>query len=438
MAFAGRLDAASIGALWRSAIRAAEHAHGQTLVFDLSAVSFSDVGGASFLAAIEAAHGDPAELVGARERVTALLLRARAATRAVPHGDSVPRVTVRDVIAAAFGLLAASIGFIGEAAVAIVRLPARRRMLRVPDLLRYIDQAGVRSLPLILLLGYLIGLILAFQSAIPMRRFGADIFVANLVAISLVRELGPLLAAVILAGRTGSAFAAEIGTMKVNEEIDALMTMGLDPMTMLVLPRIIAAMLVMPVMTMALDIAGMLGHGDRDAWLRLSAGDDRPAGAGLGGCRRSVWRSVQGDVLRYRGRRDRLPRRAEHRRRTPRRRSVDHRGGGRRHCCHDRARRCVRPDLLSAGPVTAEPIIRVDDVAQRFGARTIFRDVSFTVDSGEVFVILGGSGCGKSTLMKQLIGLLTPSTGRIEIFGRAITGADRRGGTARRAAAGSA
>jgi phospholipid/cholesterol/gamma-HCH transport system ATP-binding protein len=75
--------------------------------------------------------------------------------------------------------------------------------------------------------------------------------------------------------------------------------------------------------------------------------------------------------------------------------------------------------------VTAEPIIRVDDVAQRFGARTIFRDVSFTVDSGEVFVILGGSGCGKSTLMKQLIGLLTPSTGSIEIFGRMITGADR-------------
>ena len=132
-------------------------------------------------------------------------------------------------------------------------------MLRMPDLLRYVDQAGVRSLPLVVLLGYLIGLILAFQSAVPMRRFGADIFVANLVAISLVRELGPLLAAVILAGRTGSAFAAEIGTMKVNEEIDALVTMGLDPMTMLVLPRMIAAMLVMPVMTLALNIAGMLG-----------------------------------------------------------------------------------------------------------------------------------------------------------------------------------
>jgi phospholipid/cholesterol/gamma-HCH transport system permease protein len=132
-------------------------------------------------------------------------------------------------------------------------------MLRVRDLLGYVDSAGVRSLPLVVLLGYLIGLILAFQSAVPMRQFGADIFVASLVAIALLRELGPLLAAVILAGRTGSAFAAEIGTMKVNEEIDALTTMGLDPVTMLVLPRVIAAMCVMPVMTMALDIAGLLG-----------------------------------------------------------------------------------------------------------------------------------------------------------------------------------
>ena len=237
MVFAGRLDVASIGALWRPAMQAAEHARGQKLAFDLGAVSFSDVGGASFLAAVEAAHGDAARAdrrAGARAGTAA----SRACSVAGgAGGDTAPRASARDVIAMAFGLAAAGVGFVGEAAVAFVRLPWRRRMLRVPDLLRYIDQAGVRSLPLLLLLGYLIGLILAFQSAIPMRRFGADIFVANLVALSLIRELGPLLAAVILAGRTGSAFAAEIGTMKVNEEVDALVTMGLDPMTMLVLPR---------------------------------------------------------------------------------------------------------------------------------------------------------------------------------------------------------
>jgi phospholipid/cholesterol/gamma-HCH transport system permease protein len=259
MTFTGRLEATSVGAVWRQAMRAARQASGHTLVFDLSAVPFCDVGGAAFLATIEMAHGDTAQVVGAREGVVALLLRTRGAERAGIQHDGVPRLAPRDVIFETLRLIAASIGFVGEVTMAITRLPARRRMLRMPDLLRYIDQAGVRSLPLILLLGYLIGLILAFQSAIPMQRFGADIFVANLVAISLFRELGPLLAAVILAGRTGSAYAAEIGTMKVNEELDALATMGLDAMTMLVLPRIIAAMLVMPVMTLTFDLAGMLG-----------------------------------------------------------------------------------------------------------------------------------------------------------------------------------
>jgi phospholipid/cholesterol/gamma-HCH transport system permease protein len=260
LAFVGRLDTKSIGGLWRPAIRAAEQARGRRLVLDLSEVSFCDVGGASFLAAIETAHGEAAETVGSDQRAMALLRRARAAGRSEHRRAPVAAAwTLADLARAVLGLIPASVGFIGEAAVAVVRLPARHRMLRLPDLLRYIDAAGLRSLPLLVMLGFLIGMILAFQSAVPMRRFGADIFVANLVAISLMRELGPLLSAVILAGRTGSAFAAEIGTMKVNEELDALKTMGLDPVTMLVLPRMFAAMLVMPVMTLTLDIAGLLG-----------------------------------------------------------------------------------------------------------------------------------------------------------------------------------
>ena len=142
---------------------------------------------------------------------------------------------------------------------ATLRLPSRRRMLRLSDLLRLADQAGVRALPLVVMMGFLIGLILAFQSAIPLRRYGADLLVAYLVSLSLVRELGPLLAAVILAGRTGSAFAAEIGTMKVNEELDALSTMGLDIVTMQVLPRMFAASLVMPVLTVVLILSGLVG-----------------------------------------------------------------------------------------------------------------------------------------------------------------------------------
>jgi phospholipid/cholesterol/gamma-HCH transport system permease protein len=237
---------------------AARRAQGRGLAFDLGDVSFCDVGGATFLAAVEAAHGGKTELNGANERLLELLRLSRKAL-AVPAQQAEPPRTWREIAAATVRLLAASVAFIGEAVVAFVRLPMRHRMLRAQDLLRYADQAGVRALPLLILLGYLIGLILAFQAAVPMRRFGADVFVANLVALSLFRELGPLLTSVILAGRTGSAFAAEIGTMKVNEEIDALTTMGLDPMTMLVLPRMIAAMLVMPAMTLVMEIAGLAG-----------------------------------------------------------------------------------------------------------------------------------------------------------------------------------
>jgi len=259
LSFSGTLNAECVAPLWRATMRAAAQARGRALAFDLTGVTFCDVGGASFLVAAEAAHGAPAELVGAAERVAALLRRARTASVEGERPAAAAPLTLSQIAIAAYGLLAGSVAFVGEAAVALLRLPARRRMLRARDLLRYADQAGVRSMPLVVLLGYLIGLILAFQSAVPMRRFGADIFVANLVAISLLRELGPLLAAVILAGRTGSAFAAEIGTMKVNEEIDALVTMGLDPMTILVLPRVLAVMLVMPAMTIVLELAGMAG-----------------------------------------------------------------------------------------------------------------------------------------------------------------------------------
>jgi phospholipid/cholesterol/gamma-HCH transport system permease protein len=260
LVLSGRLETDTVGHLWHQAMRAARQARGSRLVCDLGGVTFCDVGGATFLTGLEAEHGGSAELVGADQKVTALLERIRpaAAHGARREPGSTP-LTAKEIAIALFGGLCSRLSFLGEAAIAVVRLPARRRMLRLPDLLRYIDQAGVRSLPLVAMLGYLIGLILAFQSAIPMRRYGADIYVSNLVALSLVRELGPLLAAVILSGRTGSAFAAEIGTMKVNEEVDALITMGLNPMTMLVLPRIVAAMLVMPVMAMVLDIAGMLG-----------------------------------------------------------------------------------------------------------------------------------------------------------------------------------
>jgi phospholipid/cholesterol/gamma-HCH transport system permease protein len=121
------------------------------------------------------------------------------------------------------------------------------------------EKAGVDALPIVALISFLVGLIMAFQAAIPMRYFGAEIYVANLIGLSVLRELGPLMTAIILAGRSGSAFAAELGTMKINEEIDALTTMGLDPVPFLVVPRVLAALFITPLLTLFANLFGLAG-----------------------------------------------------------------------------------------------------------------------------------------------------------------------------------
>jgi phospholipid/cholesterol/gamma-HCH transport system permease protein len=259
IAFAGSLDAAGAGGIWRATMRAARQAAGRPLVLDLAAVTHCDTAGAALVLAAEAAHGSAIDLRGASEPQRALLALVRQAHRPVARSAAPPGWTYLGVLRAAAGHAVDATAYLGEVFLATLRIPARRRMLRTADLLRLTDQAGVQALPLVVLMGFLMGLILAFQSSIPLRRYGADLLVAYLVSVSLVRELGPLLAAVILAGRTGSAFAAEIGTMKVNEELDALATMGLDIVTMQVLPRLIAAALVMPVLAIVLMLAGLAG-----------------------------------------------------------------------------------------------------------------------------------------------------------------------------------
>jgi len=260
-AFGGPLDARGSGLVWNRAIAAARRARGRGIVIDLAHVSLLDTSGAAFVLALERASGAEARIEGGEAQFQPLLARMRAAVPSPSRPAPPANVGLGDLLGAVVREITDAIAFAGEVAVALVMLPRNRRVLRREDLLRYADQAGVRSLPLVILLGFLIGLILAFQSAVPMRRFGADLYVPNLVAIILFRELGPLIAAVILAGRTGSAFAAEIGTMRVNEEVDALTTMGLDPVTMLVLPRLLAVMVAMPVMSLVLITAGLIGMG---------------------------------------------------------------------------------------------------------------------------------------------------------------------------------
>ncbi len=344
LSFAGRLNATGAAAVWRPAMRAVAAARGHNLVLDLSAVSACDMAGASLLAAAEAAHGVESEIIGADERAAGLVARARATGASRVSGAPQPRAEPFSWHSFLMGFRAAGNGFsfIGEAAVATLALPRRHRMLRGSDLLRFADQAGVQALPLVVMLGFLMGLILAFQSAVPMRKFGAVLYVANLVSISLTRELGPLLAAVILAGRTASAFAAEIGTMKVNEEVDALVSMGLDPMTMLVLPRMAAALLVMPVMTLVLELAGLIGMAVVMKSFGFGLGIIEAQVRYLDDAGRPVRRADQGRLFWHRDRGDRLPFRARHGGRPARRRCVHDRRRGGRHRRHRHARWRIR------------------------------------------------------------------------------------------------
>ena len=128
-----------------------------------------------------------------------------------------------------------------------------------PDLLQYIQEAGAQAFPIVSLISFLIGMIFAFVGVMQLNMFGAGIYTANLVAVAMIREMAPIMTAIIMAGRTGAAYAAQLGTMKVNEEINALKTLGMQPIDFLVTPRVIALVVMMPLLTMYSSLMGILG-----------------------------------------------------------------------------------------------------------------------------------------------------------------------------------
>jgi phospholipid/cholesterol/gamma-HCH transport system permease protein len=149
--------------------------------------------------------------------------------------------------------------FLGQTLGSIGRLLTGRARFRISDLMEIIFDCGAAALPIVTLISFLVGLILAFVGAVQLQQFGAQIYVANLVGIAMAREMGALMTAIIMAGRTGAAFAAQLGTMQVNEEIDALTTFGLSSMEFLVLPRMIALVVMMPLLCVYGDLMGILG-----------------------------------------------------------------------------------------------------------------------------------------------------------------------------------
>jgi phospholipid/cholesterol/gamma-HCH transport system permease protein len=151
------------------------------------------------------------------------------------------------------------LGFVGELVLSFGRFFRGKATYLRSDLVQYIQEAGAEALPIVSLISFLIGMIFAFVGVMQLNNFGAGIYTADLVAVAMVREMAPIMTAIIMAGRTGAAYAAQIGTMKVNEEVDALTTLGMHPIDFLVTPRVLALIVMMPLLTMYGSLMGILG-----------------------------------------------------------------------------------------------------------------------------------------------------------------------------------
>ena len=151
--------------------------------------------------------------------------------------------------------------FIGQASLHFLKNIGNPRAYRIHSIIRHIDETGIRAVPIIALLAILTSMVISYQAATQLQKFGANVFTIDLTVISLLREMGVLITAIMVAGRSGSAFAAEIGVMKLREEVDALKTIGMDPFEVLVIPRVIALMITLPILTFVADMVGLLGGG---------------------------------------------------------------------------------------------------------------------------------------------------------------------------------
>jgi phospholipid/cholesterol/gamma-HCH transport system permease protein len=252
---------------------------GQQSRLDLSGVTILDTAGAWLLVSYQAAGaaaGQGVTLVGASpaqslllDTVSAAMPAPRKPARRRPHhraGDGLARIGAQiSVFATSIG---ESVGFLGLVMARMGWMILHPSRLRVTALVHHMQHAGVNAVPIVALMGFLIGIVLAFQGATQLKQFGAEVFVVDLIAISILRELGILLTAIIVAGRSASAFTAAIGSMKMREEIDAMRVLGLDPIERLVIPRILALVILLPMLGFIANMSGLLGGGLM-AWTQL-------------------------------------------------------------------------------------------------------------------------------------------------------------------------
>ena len=262
----GRLDADNTGRIWRESTRLVSGARAATVDLDAAPIDYCDGSGIALLIQLhrlQQQNGGKLEIRGLRPEFQELLDDwLQGSVEAGQSEGKVHTPLVEEIGRGAVQLwedIHELISFVGQLGLAMVKAARHPRTIRWRDALLIAEEVGVNALPIVALLSFLVGVIMAFQSGVALRQFGAEIFVANMIGLSVLREMGPLMTAIILAGRSGSAFAAEIGTMKVREEIDALKTMGLEPVRFLVVPRVLAGLAMTPVLTVFADLLGVMG-----------------------------------------------------------------------------------------------------------------------------------------------------------------------------------
>jgi phospholipid/cholesterol/gamma-HCH transport system permease protein len=261
---AGELRMADAPSIWQSLRRVVAAAHGR---LDICLDRARAVDGAVMALLVDTrasldARGVSCEIVGGSPAVRELV-HLYGGDQPIARGPTLPRANAITRLGTSLERLAKRVfglvSFAGELVLSVgraVRRPASANLRELPDL---VARAGTDGTAIVLILNFLVGFVMAFQSTRPLEQYGANLFVADIVGISVTRELAPLMTAVIIAGRSGAAFAAELGTMRVSEEIDALRTMGISPVGHLVLPRILALAIVAPVLTLFGDVIGVFG-----------------------------------------------------------------------------------------------------------------------------------------------------------------------------------
>ena len=264
--FRGSLRLAEAGPLWTELRRLETVAsRGQALDFEMSAVRLIDGGVMALLACMRAELnrcGVKSEFVAADARVQRIIhlyggdnvVRRLRTRRPLGTLDQLGRATL-----SLLRELQLALAFFGQMVVAVPRLLRSPRSANWRELPATMERSGADAVPIVVLVNFLIGVAMAFQAAAQLKRFGVNILIADLIGISVCRELGPLMTAIVVCGRSGAAFTAELGFMQVNGEIDALRTMGFRPMPYLVLPRTLALIVVVPLLTLVADAAGVLG-----------------------------------------------------------------------------------------------------------------------------------------------------------------------------------